>query len=525
MGAEKKTIDIWHKLALLIAVFAFFYACLRSWLIPITVDSSSTFLLTQSAPYLEIIKAVFVDNNHVLNSVMIKFFVSIFGVSEFVMRIPVLIGFIFYLAGTFMTLKLFLKKYYFTLGFAFMALHPYLIDYFSLARGYGLALGLMDMGIFFAFRMIKGKNAKKNTISMWLAFLFMALSSFANVAFFNGFIAVMLFFIFVNCLDLYKAYKDNNLKNIKKQVPQAALIISSFVLFLAAFKILIVDKLRGQGFYYGGESFLRDTVGSLAYRTAYRKSNEFLFSLSNIRFFENFGIIHLIAGLCILIGIAVAVFLVLIIFNKKKSLNKDYILFSLYLIVSWTALIIIQHLVFGVKYFAARSSIYFIPLASIFMLLLFVNLKENAKKQKLRKKVNFVFKLFLFVFIIHYLLCVNLSYFDFKPLKIGEEVIDYMGGHYGLSGETGDIMLAVVGRNIYGFYGVDPYGLKFYLAKEGLGWLKIKTFHSGSAPPDVDYHFLPSHFDYYFGMAGEPILENLSEFEVFDEEFVLARKK
>ena len=83
------------------------------------------------------------ENNHLLNTLLIKLFTQGFGLSEFTMRIPALIGCGLYLLGLLKLLNIILEKHQLLIAFFLLAFHPFVADFYSLARGYSLGLGLM----------------------------------------------------------------------------------------------------------------------------------------------------------------------------------------------------------------------------------------------------------------------------------------------------------------------------------------------------------------------------------------------
>jgi hypothetical protein len=87
-------------------------------------------------------------NDHPLNSLLVWASTWLFGNSEFIIRIPnVLAGGLYLAAAARLVRGVRLKP----LAFAVCALQPYLIDYFSLARGYGLAVALVQCGLIAGF--------------------------------------------------------------------------------------------------------------------------------------------------------------------------------------------------------------------------------------------------------------------------------------------------------------------------------------------------------------------------------------
>jgi hypothetical protein len=155
------------------------YILLRAWLLPMTVDESATVI--NHVPRLVADTLFFKKeanpNNHILNTIAIKTFAGLFGWHPIVVRLPVLIGAGFYLwASVHLSKKISEKPEVRLFAFFVLLANPYLLEFFSLARGYGLAEGLMLMAVWQAWRFL-GKNQKKHLRS---AFIFAGLAVYAN---------------------------------------------------------------------------------------------------------------------------------------------------------------------------------------------------------------------------------------------------------------------------------------------------------------------------------------------------------
>jgi hypothetical protein len=87
-------------------------------------------------------------NDHPLNSVLVWASTRLLGNSELIIRLPNVLAGGLYLAATARLVRGVRLK---ALAFAVCALQPYLIDYFSLARGYGLAVALVQCGLVAGF--------------------------------------------------------------------------------------------------------------------------------------------------------------------------------------------------------------------------------------------------------------------------------------------------------------------------------------------------------------------------------------
>ena len=175
------------------AVFCI-YILLRAWWLPVTVDESSSAI--NHVPRLVFDTLLYQKeanpNNHILNTILIKIFAGIFGWHHLVLRLPVLIGgFLYAWASLHLVRKISVQPWVRIFALAMLFGNPYLLEFFSLARGYGLAAGLMTVALWQAWRFLESNDHK----ALRLAFIFASLSVYANftlLIFFAPFVFLML---------------------------------------------------------------------------------------------------------------------------------------------------------------------------------------------------------------------------------------------------------------------------------------------------------------------------------------------
>lgn len=115
----------------------------RAWTQSITIDEARSFNLFISGP----VSRIFTEYeaaNHVLQSFLSKISILLFGLSELTLRLPTLFGGLLYLTSAYrLSRHLFGRGWLLTLSVLALGLNPFLLDYLSAARGYGLGLGLL----------------------------------------------------------------------------------------------------------------------------------------------------------------------------------------------------------------------------------------------------------------------------------------------------------------------------------------------------------------------------------------------
>jgi hypothetical protein len=124
------------------AIFALLWAIARACVQSITIDEADTYHFWV-APH-DPTHWQAASNNHVLNSLLMRLFTSVFGVSHLTVRAPALLGAAFYIFAA----LLLCRKVTPGLGlrwpvFVCLVYNPFVFDYLVAARGYALALGFL----------------------------------------------------------------------------------------------------------------------------------------------------------------------------------------------------------------------------------------------------------------------------------------------------------------------------------------------------------------------------------------------
>lgn len=158
MTARRTSGGVYYPLLILgISLFFTLYLVERAIRVPLMFDEATTYLNYISANPLAIF-SLSSANNHFLNTVLTKASWALAGNSELALRLPNLLGYLVYLAFSFLILNRFIqKRAVVVLGFLLLSVNPYLLDFFSLSRGYGLSLGLLMAALFFFFSFMDEK--------------------------------------------------------------------------------------------------------------------------------------------------------------------------------------------------------------------------------------------------------------------------------------------------------------------------------------------------------------------------------
>ena len=105
-------------------------------------DEALTYHLYIAAPFSTIFQ-FFDANHHFLNTLLMKVSVSLFGASEWSMRLPALAGAALYFAAVYRICAREIRTFAVSLAAAsLLVLNPFILDFMVAARGYGMAMGL-----------------------------------------------------------------------------------------------------------------------------------------------------------------------------------------------------------------------------------------------------------------------------------------------------------------------------------------------------------------------------------------------
>jgi hypothetical protein len=130
---------------------AFLWIVARACVQSITIDEANTYLFYALRPYPSGWLAS--ANNHVLNSLLMRLFVMVFGASPFTIRLPALVGAAVYIAAVCFLVRLItpILLLQWSLLVCLVA-SPFVMDYLVAARGYSLALAFLTCAITLAVR-------------------------------------------------------------------------------------------------------------------------------------------------------------------------------------------------------------------------------------------------------------------------------------------------------------------------------------------------------------------------------------
>src|SRR5215510_4107708 len=129
-------------------------------------------------------------NDHPLNTRTMRWVSHWLGDQEWALRLPNVIAHALYLISGMLLLLKFKHWAVVLLGFALLNLNPFLLDFFSLARGYGLATALTLLSLWLLKEAWDRMGTSSGRAFIFLSLGFGALATSANIAWINFYAAM-----------------------------------------------------------------------------------------------------------------------------------------------------------------------------------------------------------------------------------------------------------------------------------------------------------------------------------------------
>jgi hypothetical protein len=313
------------------------YVTYRAYNLSLTYDECLSYEIVLDANH----KLASTANNHLLNTFLMRICHNIWGNNEFVLRLPNVIAFFIYV---FFSIKILLehktKVFLFIVGFSLLLLNPFLLDFFSLARGYGLSIALFIGGYYYITKAVElsseeGKLGYDDTINqnILLSLLFASLSTFANLTMINFLITIIIVGGWKHL-----RYTSNRLALWKYCLVG---IVLSIVLYINLNQLFF---LKENNELYHGTGSLTQAFQSAIHYSLYL-SYDHSYEVSTINFIM-LGILFLwVIGLSILI------------ITKEKF---EGLLFTMLIFGSMLLGLVFEHLLFKAKYPSDRTTLVYL---------------------------------------------------------------------------------------------------------------------------------------------------------------------
>jgi hypothetical protein len=157
--------------------------------VALTYDEAATYLKYISTPLPSVFDFVYATN-HWLNTVLARLFVRLAGDRDWVLRLPSMIGGVLYVGFGWLLLRRLRNRVIALSGLLLLVTNPYLLEYFSLSRGYGLALGLLMGALFYMSRSLSAEAADRRQADAFRSWMWAIGSVLANFSMLNVCLAI-----------------------------------------------------------------------------------------------------------------------------------------------------------------------------------------------------------------------------------------------------------------------------------------------------------------------------------------------
>lgn len=316
-----RTTKIIYYLCLL---FAFSYVFVRGFTVGMTHDEALTYKIIQGD---EVLKGT--ANHHWLNTHLSAISSHFFGAKEFALRLPNILSFGIFWFFLFRIGKTFLKSSATRLALLLILCgNPFILDFFSLCRGYGLSIAFVTASLFYVFRIAALRNDSK-PIHYFYGFIFAVLALSANLNTLNYFLIALALMVF--SLLIFK--------------PKNRIILLAVLLLLGGITLYFsLDQLfflRDKDELYFGTNNLHTTIDLLICSSFYSRTG----------FAYGEFLRYLLYGLMLLAGF--------LLVRKKLFFTPGAFAFTI--LIGIFAALITEHLIFDSLYPVNRASIYLYP--------------------------------------------------------------------------------------------------------------------------------------------------------------------
>lgn len=193
---QRTAAPIWARWSILgCSLLLLGYTTLRAITVSFSWDESWTYIHhVLPGIYFQQVHDQMGGNHHLLNVWGMIFFHKLLGDSELALRLPNLLAHVIFVYAT-ARLALCARSGPMAIAtFLLLNMHPYLLDFFSLARGYGSACGWMMLSLWLVFRFYTWGGRTKHLALATMAALFAAMSHVIMLTYLLAFATVLVGF-------------------------------------------------------------------------------------------------------------------------------------------------------------------------------------------------------------------------------------------------------------------------------------------------------------------------------------------
>ncbi len=339
------------------------YTHYRAATLAITHDEAIICRMIQEHSAVDILNYI-IPQDHMVNTLMMKWSCLIFPHTEYTMRLPNLIGHLLYIIFSILLLRRLRSHHLLITGFILLNFNPYLLDFFSIARGYGLSVAFMMVSLYFAVSYAAtGKTV--HLVAGFFSGLLAVLTVYTLLNYYFALVGLVVIMMIIWWLSGAK-FPEHSLKTIAGII-LLVIIVSSALLYAKLSGPL--EKIQEEQFIYARtmKNFYTGTIRPIVYRSIYNSDPGLTVDLVSWAFLAVYALVPLL--LAFLLG-------------KKDYSFTGRLMFALFIIsVVIFASITAQFKLFNVRFLQNRTATFIAPV----MILMLIGLTDELRRFKYLK--------------------------------------------------------------------------------------------------------------------------------------------
>ena len=174
-------------------------------------------------------------NTHLINTFFLWIEMKVMGFSELSLRIHSVLSYLLFAYAVYKFACYSTNKYYHYLLPILLTLNPFMIDFFSMARGYSISFAFMMIGLYYFSRYIVIEPSSKR--QLYVSFLFSGLSVISCYILLNFYVALLSIYFFYTFLKTPTIF---SLKNIGKLFWSEIIFWFTNIFFILAILALLI---------------------------------------------------------------------------------------------------------------------------------------------------------------------------------------------------------------------------------------------------------------------------------------------
>lgn len=343
-----KKINWRNGLLWLIALAYLSYLVLRLVRIPMTQDEVATC-------YNHVPRAVWdiltyakdaVPNNHILNTLCIKLVTGLFGMGSVSARIPVFLigGLVYTLSALALARRIGSTDFLKVLSLIVLLGNPFMAEFFALARGYGMAIGLQMAAIYFSWRFIENGRTWELTIAVITA----------GLGVWASFTVLYFYLPWALLMGLYVLQQSKDTAQWKRQLGILAIgaVLLALVCYLPVSRMHSDDQLH----FWGTTGFIPETVLPLIRS-----------SIQSHPYFDQYTL-EVLFGLIAAFALVSCLLALWRWFKNKWKLGEDLWFFAAFLLAGTVSTNLLVVHVLDIPFLNPRTAVFYYPPFALLLL-------------------------------------------------------------------------------------------------------------------------------------------------------------